>query len=557
LKGGLGFLPDSRIAYFSMEIGLQSAIPTYSGGLGVLAGDTIRAAADRELPLVAVTLLHRKGYFRQELDSKGEQKNLPEKWEVQKHLREMPERASVRIEGRTVQLRCWKYEARGVRGYPVPVYFLDSDLAENSNWDKKLSHYLYGGDDRYRFSQEVILGIGGIRMLRALGYDRLERYHMNEGHSSLLTVELLEERLRSRAEKTTTDEDIEAIRSQCVFTTHTPVAAGHDRFPLDLVRKVLDKVNLTYLALKLSQYVNGVARKHKEVSQQMFDGYQIDSITNGVHAATWTAPPMQELFDRHIPGWREDASSLRYASSIPHGEIWESHLKAKTALVDSISRVSQETFDAEAFTIGFARRATAYKRADLLFHDLERLARLASKFGPLQLVYAGKAHPRDEHGKALIRNIFAVKERLKEPLRLVYLEGYDMDLGRLITSGVDLWLNTPQPPLEASGTSGMKAALNGVPSLSILDGWWIEGHIEGVTGWAIGEDGRHATEGDQRPKDARSLYDKLEKVILPLFHREKDRYIEVMCQAMSLNGSFFNAARMLSEYVHKAYWRAG
>ena len=571
-------MPDGRIAYFSMEIGLESAMPTYSGGLGVLAGDTIRAVADRELPLVAVTLLHRKGYFRQELEENGEQKDLAEEWEVRKHLREMPERVSVRIEGRTVTLRAWRYEVEGVRGYHVPVYFLDSDLPDNSSWDRTLSHFLYGGDERYRLCQEVILGIGGIRMLRALGFEHLERYHMNEGHSSLLTVELLEERIGSRASKIATEQDLAAVRSQCVFTTHTPVAAGHDQFPLDLARSVLggsplfeiqqlctleDKLNLTYLALNLSEYVNGVARKHKEVSQQMFEGYQIDSITNGVHAGTWTAPSMQELFDRHIPGWRENASSLRYASSIPHDEIWESHLKAKTALVDSVNRIrrisgiSKSSFDTEAFTIGFARRAAAYKRADLLFHDVERLQDLASRFGPLQMVFAGKAHPRDEQGKALIRSIFTVKNEIKEPLRLVYLPGYDMDLGRLITSGVDLWLNTPEPPLEASGTSGMKAALNGVPSLSVLDGWWIEGHIEGVTGWAIGGPGRHAGEDDPRTKDALSLYDKLENVILPLFHNERQRYINVMCQAISLNGSFFNAARMLSEYVHKAYWRAG
>ena len=565
-------LPDRRIAYFSMEVGLESAIPTYSGGLGVLAGDTLRAVADRELPLVAVTLLHRKGYFRQELDTNGDQKELAEEWQVAEHLEECPERVSVPIEGRAVTLRSWKYEVQGVRGYQVPVYFLDADLPDNSSWDRKLSYYLYGGDERYRLSQEVILGIGGIRMLRALGFQHLERFHMNEGHSSLLTVELLEERSRSRDAKGIDEKDIAAVRSQCVFTTHTPVAAGHDQFPLELARSVLagsplfeihelctlhDKLNLTYLALNLSEYVNGVARKHKEVSQQMFEGYQIDSITNGVHAGTWTSPPMQKLFDRHIPGWRENTTSLRYASSIPLTEVWDTHLQAKAPLVEVINRVSKTSFETESFTIGFARRTTAYKRADLLFHDVPRLQDLASRFGPLQIVFAGKAHPRDEHGKAIIRSIIAIKNEIKEPLRLVYLPGYDMDLGRLITSGVDLWLNTPEPPLEASGTSGMKAALNGVPSLSVLDGWWIEGHVEGVTGWAIGEGGRRAGEEDARRKDALSLYDKLENVILPLFKNERQRYIGVMSQAISLNGSFFNAARMLSEYVHKAYWRAG
>ena len=561
-------MPIRRIAYFSMEIGFEADIPTYSGGLGILAGDTIRSAADHGLPLVAVTLLHRKGYFLQKLDAKGVQTELPREWVVEDVLAEMPGRVSVRIEDRNVRLRCWKYEVPGIRGHHVPVYFLDADLPENTEWDRKLTDHLYGGDHRYRLAQEAILGIGGVRVLSALAFEGLARYHMNEGHSALLTIELLNRQLRSTRRKRVTDKEIDAVRERCVFTTHTPVAAGHDRFPLDLVRQVLGKdtysqmerfgsmdgkINMTYLALNLSGYVNGVARKHKEVSQLMFGGYQVDSITNGVHASTWTSEPFQELFDRHMPGWREDNCSLRYAAGIPKHQIWDAHQSAKQRLLDYIKENHGTELSLDSFTIGFARRATAYKRADLLFDDVDRLQKIAKSQGALQLVYAGKAHPRDEAGKDLIKKIIAVARKLKRHVRLVYLENYDIEIGHLITSGCDLWLNNPQPPMEASGTSGMKAALNGVPSFSVPDGWWIEGHMEGLTGWAIGGDSRLAPSAEDRARDAESLYHKLETVILPLFYKDKDDFIEVMRYAIALNGSFFNTDRMIAEYVRKAY----
>ena len=551
-----------------MEIGLESAMRTYSGGLGILAGDTVRAAADLCLPMVAVTLLHRKGYFRQVLDSGGVQSELPDEWPVEDYLAEMPHRVTVLIEGRTVWLRAWRYVVPGDNGHSVSVYFLDSDLEENSSWDRTLTHFLYGGDPRYRLCQEVILGIGGLRMLRALGFENVERFHMNEGHSSLLTVELLEERVALTGREDISDTDIEAVRTRCVFTTHTPVAAGHDRFPPDLVRDVLGgsrlfqiqdvalldgMINLTYLALNLSRYVNGVARKHGEVSRLLFEEDRIDSITNGIHLATWTSEPLQKVFDRHIPGWREDSASLRYVSSIKGEEIWEGHCEAKRRLIDRVNRNQEPPFDLEAFTIGFARRVTAYKRADLIFRSIERLEEIADRFGPIQFVYAGKAHPRDEPGKQLIQHIFEIRKTLGENVRVAYLQNYDIELGGLMTAGADLWLNTPQPPLEASGTSGMKAALNGVPSLSVLDGWWIEGHIEGVTGWAIGHDHGTAPEGGDGQEDAEALYQKLEEIILPLFYQNRKGYVAVMGHAIALNAPFFNTRRMIGEYVRKAY----
>jgi starch phosphorylase len=561
---------ERTIAYFSMEIGLEGDMPTYSGGLGVLAGDTIRAAADLKIPLVAVTLLHRKGYFYQRLDASGRQSEEPVAWVVEDFLQEMPARTSVTIEGRTVQLCAWRYLVCGLSGASIPVYFLDADLPDNAPSDRTLTDVLYGGDTHYRLCQEVVLGIGGVRMLRALGHTSIRRFHMNEGHASLLTLALLDEQARQNGRTAFTHGDIEVVRRQCVFTTHTPVPAGHDQFPLPLVERVLGfheafhamkevfccegLLNMTYLALNLSHYVNGVAKKHGEVSRHMFAQYVIDSITNGVHASTWASPPFHTLFNRHIPGWQEDNFSLRYALSIPLAEIWDTHMLAKRRLIQYVNRSANVGLDVDHLTLGFARRAAAYKRADLLFQDIERLRQIVARAGPMQVIYAGKAHPRDQAGKELIQRIYDVKYALGTDMKIIYLPNYDLEMGGLLTSGVDVWLNTPQPPLEASGTSGMKAALNGVPSFSILDGWWIEGCIEGVTGWAIGENHRGLEAHDDRSRDAASLYDKLEQVIVPLFYSDRQGFSNVMRHAIALNGAFFNTQRMMQQYVVKAYF---
>ncbi len=571
---------DSKdyIAYFTMEIGLAEAMPTYAGGLGILAGDTVRSAADLEIPMIAMTLLHRKGFFRQRLDASGTQTEEPVSWPISELLFEMGQRCTVEIEGRIVYLRAWKYEVKGVNGYVVPVYFLDAALPENSEWDRALTDYLYGGDAHYRLCQEIILGIGGMRMLRALGYRDIKRYHMNEGHAALLTLELAHELARQAWElayepikQVVTPELVHLIKPLCAFTTHTPVSAGHDKFPLDLVHRVLTDyhgafaerekefcpdgvLNLTALALDNSHYINGVAKRHGKVTQQMFQEYKIDSITNGVHAATWASQPMAELFDRRIPGWREDNTSLRYALKIPIREIWEAHRQAKRDLIERVNRIDPVGMNPDVFTLGFARRMAAYKRADLLFLDSARLLQIAANSGRFQIFYAGKAHPHDQDGKDIIKHLYQMKEALKDKIKIVYLEEYDIDLARALVAGVDLWLNTPQPPLEASGTSGMKAAINGVPSLSVLDGWWVEGCIEGVTGWAIGQDGGLENH-DHRAADAQSLYNKLEMIIIPMFYKEGGRYADVMRNAIALNGSFFNTERMLNQYITKAYFK--
>lgn len=556
----------ARVAYFSMEIGLEDAIQTYSGGLGILAGDTLRSAADLGVQMVGVTLCHRKGYFRQTIDQHGSQHEAADSWAIEETLEEMEPRVFVRIEGRTVLLRCWRYIVRGSGGHEIPVYLLDTNLEENSDWDRTLTDTLYGGDSHYRLCQEVVLGIGGLKMIRALGHPNIETFHMNEGHSALLALHLLEERVADRSAKEFTPADIDAVRQQCVFTTHTPVPAGHDRFTRDLVHQVLGEnrvdelegaggwsdgtLNMTHLALHCSNYVNGVAMIHGEVSREMFPDYRIRAVTNGVHAVTWTAAPIQRLFDRHIPEWRHDNIYIRYAIDIPLNEVRQAHNEAKEELFREIHQSMGVELDPAILTIGFARRATPYKRADLLFHSLERLKWIAQHIGPFQIIYGGKAHPADWPGKDLIRRVISAAGMLTKDIKVIYVPNYDMHWGRLLTSGVDIWLNTPEKTREASGTSGMKAALNGVPSLSVLDGWWIEGHLEDVTGWSIGNT-RNAP--DDAVTVAHSLYDKLERVVVPLYYHQPMRFARIMRSAIALNGSFFNTQRMVSQYVFNAY----
>lgn len=562
------------IAYFSMEIGLDAGMPTYAGGLGVLAGDTIRSAADLDIPMVALSLLHRRGYFFQHLDATGVQTEEPVSWAVDDYAEPLEARASVEVEGRTVHLKAWRHLVTGVSGSTVPVYLLDADVPENKAEDRRLTDVLYGGDSYYRLCQEVILGIGGIRMLAALGYRDLYRYHLNEGHAALLVLGLIEQRIGDGPQPPGSCKAVlEAVREHCVFTTHTPVPAGHDQFPAEMARRMLGEhfwallsecwdnvsLNMTALALRCARYINGVAMKHGEVSHKLFPGYPIHSITNGVHATTWAAPSFQQLYDQHLPDWRRDALSLRYAVGIPTGELWQAHQEAKRALLDAVNRETNAGMDGDVLTIGFARRATAYKRFLLMFHDLDRLVGIVKQTGPIQLIFAGKAHPRDQEGKAIIRRVHEVRDRLRGTLTVAYLPNYDMQTAKLLCAGADVWLNTPMPPLEASGTSGMKAAVNGVPSLSVLDGWWIEGHVEGVTGWAIGERIETCDQPDSRLDvcHADALYDTLERRVIPCFYQERVRFQEIMRHAIALNGSFFNTHRMVAQYLHMAYQAVG
>jgi starch phosphorylase len=554
---------NRRIAYFSMEVGLRTEMPTYSGGLGVLSGDTLRAAADLDAPIVAVTLLYRQGFFRQHLAADGSQTETAPRWDPESFLQPLDTLVRIRIEGREVCLRPWLYRMQGAGGGEVPLYMLDADLPENDPEDRALTGQLYGGDQRYRLRQEAILGLGGVAMLRALGYDQLDTFHMNEGHSALLTLALLNEVKGGSPEAS--EGDIAAVRNRCVFTTHTPVAAGHDRFPLELVRSILGEsmadlieslpcredglLNMTLLGLFFSRFVNGVARRHGQVARLLYPHYQVSAITNGVHAVTWVSDPMAQLFDRRLPGWRGDSHYLRQALDLPVEAVMEAHHRAKRDLIGEVAKRTGVQLDPSVMTIGFARRAAAYKRADLVFSQPETLRQIARNVGRLQFIYAGKAHPHDVQAKELIKRVVTAGEELESDVPVVYLEEHDMALGKLLCSGVDLWLNNPQKPMEASGTSGMKAALNGVPSLSVLDGWWPEGWIEGVTGWSIG-DGLEEADALQ---ESQSIYNKLSYVILPLFYGSPSLYGGVMRSTIAINGAYFTTERMLQQYLNSAY----
>ncbi|HEY0664941.1 MAG TPA: alpha-glucan family phosphorylase [Gallionella sp.] len=558
------FIHQPRIAYFSMEIALRSEIPTYAGGLGVLAGDTMRSAADLELPMVAISLVSHAGYFRQEIDAQGRQIEHAAVWEPSRWAKPLDAKIAVQIDGRTVWIGAWLYILESHMGGRQPVLLLDTDLDENSGEDRTITHFLYGGDNVYRLKQEIVLGLGGVRLLHAIGFT-IQHYHMNEGHSALLGLELMR-RYTYSAEHLRPGEsryDLPRVRDLCSFTTHTPVEAGHDRFPYELVQRVLDDgfdmetirrlageetLNMTRLALNLSGYINGVAKKHAEVSNEMFPSYKVYAITNGVHPYTWTVEVFRQLYDHYVPGWRHEPQLLMRADCcIPDTVIVEAHAQAKQHLIETVQAMTGVTLKADVPIFGFARRMAAYKRPDLLFTDLERLTAIARSH-PFQIVLAGKAHPNDESGKRMIEQLHAHARTLADSIPVVYLPEYDMALAQTLTAGADLWLNTPLPPLEASGTSGMKAAFNGVPNLSVLDGWWLEGCLEGVTGWAIG-DATGMVDGN-----ARMLYDKLEQVVLPLYY-ERSGWVRVMKGAISKNASYFNTHRMMRRYATEAYTR--
>lgn len=560
------FLQEPRVAYFSMEIALRSEIPTYAGGLGVLAGDTLRSAADLSLPLVAVTLVSRAGYFRQRLDPDGRQIEQPADWEPSRWAHALDAKVAVRIEDRPVWIGCWLYTVQSHMEGRAPVILLDTDLPENAPQDRNITHYLYGGDETYRLKQEMVLGMGGVRILHALGFD-ISAYHMNEGHSALLGIELLRRYAYPPSDLREGDVpyDLPRVRELCRFTTHTPVEAGHDRFPYDLVERLFrsatyaggagpidfatlkrlagsEQLNMTRLALNLSEFVNGVAKRHAELSASLFPGYQVRAITNGVHPYTWTCPSFRKLFDAYVAGWCHEPELLSRADAIPEALLIDARRRAKEALVARVKELTGVVLDMQVATLGFARRMTAYKRPDLLFEDLGRLRSIARQH-PVQVVLAGKAHPHDGEGKRLIGLLHERARALAGSVPVVYLPDYDMGLAQLLVAGCDIWVNTPLPPLEASGTSGMKAAFNGVPSLSVPDGWWLEGCIEGVTGWSV--------------NDARELYDKLERVVLPLFYGDSSKagWIEVMKGAIAKNAAYFNSHRMMRRYATEAYLR--
>lgn len=554
---------NRSIAYFTMEIALSDAIPTYCGGLGVLAGDTVRSFADLGAPVAVVTMLYRQGYFRQELEGDGNQREYAIEWNVDEQLTRTDARTTITIGDREVHVTAYRYDVKGVHGHVVPVYFLDTDLPENSEHDRKISGRLYQGDNRYRLEQELVLGVAGEKLLPTLGHSAVRTFHLNEGHAALAALSYF-------AKQRATQEHADAQRAtqqRFVFTTHTPVPAGHDVFDRGLAQELLSddlaqamdaldlpegRLDMSRIALSLSRYANGVALRHGEVSREMFPQYKIDSVTNGIHVPSWTSKPFSQVFDKHLPRWREDSLELRNAGKVSDDELWAAHQGAKRSLLALVKERCGEELDPEAFTLGFARRVVGYKRASLIMHDPARLKAIAEKHGKIQLVYAGKAHPNDEHGRGYLKTIFSLREQVAPYVQVTYIPNYDLQTGLAITTGPDVWLNNPIPPREASGTSGMKSALNGVPSLSILDGWWCEGHIQGVTGWAIGEAGDYRTPRDDA-RDAASIYEQLDQEILPMFHNDRAAWIRIMRNAIAINAPYFNTQRMVQEYTQRAY----
>ncbi|EJW13016.1 Glycogen phosphorylase [Rhodovulum sp. PH10] len=560
------YLSVNRIAYFSMEVGIREEMHTYSGGLGLLAGDAARSAADLDLPMVFVTLASREGSNKQEIDADGNQIDAPDPWNPEEWAIPIGALVAVKIEGRQVWIRPWLYELASPRGPKIPVILLDTNVSENDPRDRIITNRLYFGDQKDRIKQEAVLGIGGVRVLRALGFS-IDTYHLNEGHAAFLSLALLDQHRINRIPGIPEpfSYDVHAVREKCVFTTHTPVEAGHDRFDYADVRSIVgdliefdqlkllagaDKLNMTRLALNLSRYANGVARRHAETAQKMFPEYKISTVTNGAHVPTWMHPAIAELFRTIAPHWAYQLDELLKADQMPPDALWAAHQKAKGELLAHIRATTGVEMDPEVPLIGFARRMTGYKRPDLLFHDVERLKAIGQRY-PFQVVMAGKSHPRDFEGKGMIRGIHA-HMRAIDSIPMTFLPNYSIAVANKLVSGVDVWLNNPVPPLEASGTSGMKAAFNGVLNFSVLDGWWLEGWEEGVTGWSIGTDGSDSS----ATAHANDMYGKLESTVLPLYCENRARWIWMMQQTIAKIGAVFNSTRMMRRYATEAYLRS-
>jgi len=597
---------DELIAYFSAEFGLHEALPIYSGGLGILSGDHCKEASDMGLPFVGVGFLYPQGYFTQQINAKGGQEAIYEKIDFSEvpATQAMDDEGNavvvhVDLPGRTVYAKVWKIQVGR-----VILYLMDTDVEQNAIQDRELSARLYGGDSEMRISQEYVLGIAGVRTLRALGYQPTV-WHMNEGHSAFLSLERIRELVQEGMDF---DAAAEIVRAGNVFTTHTPVAAGHDAFPLELVDKFfwqywgqmgIDRerfmalarhehgwgaeFSMTVLAFRLSAYHNGVSALHGKVSRRMWgllwpgtpeEQVPISHITNGVHTESWLAPEKRALYGRYFgASWLDEVDcpeAWQGIEQVPDEELLSAHQACKEKLVSFLrTRLKRQqlrhgeghwklasidsVFDPKALTLGFARRFATYKRATLIFHDKKRLLRILNDpRRPVQIVFAGKAHPADDYGKALIERIYRLSQEREFFGKIAFIENYDINVARHLVSGVDVWLNTPRRPLEASGTSGQKAAINGAPNFSILDGWWNEGH-NAENGWAIGEEREYKDEETQDEADALSLYTILEEEIVPEFYDHPSDWTGRMRKAVKSCGPQFSMRRMVVEYTRSLY----
>ena len=540
-----------EIAYFSAEIGVSSSLPTYSGGLGVLAGDHIKAAGDIGLKMCAITLLYREGYYKQRIDEDGIQSETYPRFDPHPLLEKLDVKFTLRLRSRDVWVQAYRFNYVGHGGQIIPIYFLDTDVEENYDDDRIISLRLYSGDKDHRILQEAILGFGGTKLLDELGHNDIKTYHMNEGHCSFLVLNLLEKY----------NGNLNEVKSRCHFTTHTPVPAGHDHFAETRLKKLLrgllpetlelpslvqnGRLHMTELGLYYSRSANGVSQLHGNVAQEQFPWTNIGFITNGVHHSYWMGSPFKRVFDEFLPDWRSNPDALLGVDIIPNEVLLEAHQVRKNYLLGYANSQVTKALDGNTLTIGFARRAATYKRAQLLFHDMERLTSIGS--GKIQVVFSGKAHPNDAEGKELIRQIVTKSKSMFGKVKIIFLENYNMWLGRMITSGVDVWLNTPLRPNEASGTSGMKATLNGVPNLSVLDGWWAEGCRDNINGWAVGDPESPDDEGD-----ANHLYSILEEKVIPTFYNDREKWATMMKESIK-TGVDFTAHRMILEYNKNYY----
>ncbi len=546
---------SKSIAFFSFEIGLDNRIPSYAGGLGILAGDMLKSATDMNLDMLGVSLLYSKGIFQQALDEDGNQTEFYADWEPAKFMRLLEETFYIKIENRRVRVQIWEYFLEGSSGHKNPIYFLDTNCRENEEIDQLICKEVYPNDQTVWLKQQILLGLGSIQALKLLKYPVLDNYHLNESHDMFVLLGLRKE-LGSWEE----------VKKRAITTVHTPLPGAHKSLEMSKIEQILDsryfqlfpeqdrqsgELNQTEFAIRFSKYANGVALKHEEVTQQTYPEYQIDSVTNGVHPGTWLAKPLQKILDQHLPRWRQDPIKLRLADRLPEADLYAAHSLAKQDLIDFVKDQTGENLSLKVFTIGFARRAVSYKRANFIFSDFARLEEIAEKNGGLQIIFAGKASPADGPGKEIIRSLFAYKSRASENLKIVYLPNYNMEISSKMVAGCDLWLNNPMVPLEASGTSGMKANLNGVPNFSALDGWWIEGWVEGVTGWSIGKE---INDEENKIKEIEDVYGKLENKILPTY-RDHTEWVKIMKKCIAVNGSYFHTHRVLMEYLSEAYIR--
>lgn len=544
-----------------MEIMLENDIQTYAGGLGMLAGDILRSLADKEIPSLGVTIAFNNGYKNQIVNKDGSQNFEDSDWVKNDQLIKLSNTVKVKIEGEEMTIGCYRYDIVSPKGFIVPIFLLTTDYFENNDRQKYFTKYLYDPDIQIRLIQEVILGIGGVKMLRELGFQNIENFHMNDGHCAFLPLEVLSEQ----------NYDMQKTKSLCCFTTHTPVPAGRDRFDYEMCYKTFpdyiplnireladqDKLDMPQLAFSLSKYVNGVSRKHGEVSTDMFKA-PIDYITNGVHAGTWTSPVTQEIYDRYLPTWRNDIFSLKDIDMVPDDMISEMHRINKKILIDYVNRYMDKKldsglkFDYNMLTIGFARRCVAYKRPDLIFHDINRLIRLG--MGKIQIIFAGRTHPDDGESAVILKRIIELKNKYSSVISIVYIENYQPSIGKLMYSGCDLWLNNPLIPLEASGTSGMKASMNGTINFSIPDGWIPEGvENEPESAFIIGEMSGKLYPDRNDDQDAENIYKLLETKILPMYYNDIPAWTRKMKSSIRL-GAYFNTERVVNQYMEKA-WR--